>query len=902
MSPHMANFIVRKLFGDPNDRELKRLKPIVERTNVREPHYLSASDDELRGTTARLRERLEAGETLDDLAPDAFAAVREATRRVLGKRHYDVQILAGAVLHQGKIAEMRTGEGKTQVAALPLFLNALSGAGAHLVTPNDYLSRLGGGWLGPVYTALGMTVGVITHEFHAVYDATFDDPHPHGDDRLNHWRPVERREAYLADITYGTNNEFGFDYLRDNMALDVAQQVQRPLHFAIVDEVDSILIDEARTPLIISGPAEESTDLYLTFARLAPRLQVERDYIVDEKTRSVALTEDGVEAVEGLLGVQNIYDEANFQLAHHIEQALKAQVIFRKDRDYVVKDGKVVIVDEFTGRLQFGRRYSEGLHQAIEAKEGVAIERESKTYATISYQNYFRLYRKLSGMTGTAMTESEEFHKIYHLDVVMIPTHRQMIRIDDGDLVYKNEAAKYRAVVNEIQELHDLGRPVLVGTVSIEKSEQLSSLLHQRAIPHAVLNAKFHEQEAGIIALAGQREAVTIATNMAGRGTDIVLGEGVADLGGLHIIGTERHESRRIDNQLRGRAGRQGDRGSSRFYVSLQDDLMRRFGSDRIAGIMDRLNMDEDEPIEHMMVSKAIEGAQSKVEGYNFDMRKHLVDYDDVMNEQRALIYGDRQKILMGESMRDYIVGLLETAVRDRCKEHLESSTADEWDVETLLTSLNTFVPLAPDLTPDALRLLARDEVEEQLVAYVKRLYDAREEAVGSELMRIIERQIMLMTISDAWVDHLTAMDELREGITLRAYGQRDPLVEYKREAYTMWQGLQTTITQQIVHMIFRVDFQQAPAPPPMPELHTNQEPEPEVAVAAAGTRTAPASAARARGRQSAPRGTRMAPRATPASQTVVQAQMPGRNDPCFCGSGKKYKKCHGAMQQHQAS
>ena len=899
-----------KLLADGSEREIKKLQPVVERINELEPEYERLSDDELRDKTMEFRGRYLAGESLDDLMPEAFAAVREAAKRSIGQRHFDVQLMAGAVLHQGKIAEMKTGEGKTLVATLPLYLNALAAKGCHLVTPNDYLSRVGGGWMGPVYHALGLSVGVIAHEFGAIYDPAFQDPTPHGDDRLDHWRPVPRREAYLADITYGTNNEFGFDYLRDNMVWDLSQCVQRGLHYAIVDEVDNILIDEARTPLIISGQAEESADKYYLFARLVPKLRPGQDLEVHEKERTVTLTEEGTDRVEQALKLENLYDPANFELTHYLEQALKAQFIFRRDRDYVlVRDGKVlephqhhpeaevVIVDEFTGRLMLGRRFSEGLHQAIEAKENVRIQRENQTLATITFQNYFRMYEKLAGMTGTAATEKEEFHQIYGLDVVVVPTHRPMIRKDYPDLVFKDEDSKFRAVVREIEEMNRSGRPVLVGTVSIEKSEHLGEMLKHKGIKHQVLNAKYHEQEALIIAQAGRPGAVTIATNMAGRGVDILLGgnptglvaeitrkrgarsdadgatpeeleearreaervcaadrEKVVELGGLHIVGTERHEARRIDNQLRGRAGRQGDPGSSRFYVSLQDDLMRRFGGSNIAGLMDRLGLEDDVPIEHGLVSKSIENAQTKVEGHNFDIRKHVVQYDDVMNKHREVIYGERKKILSRDNLKDVVLGMVHSELAETVGAYTSAPDADDWDLEGLAQALRATLPLPSQFGVGDLQGFTREELIERLQGLADGLYDEKEQALGED-MRKLERLVMLHVINRLWVEHLTAIDDLREGIGLRAYGQRDPLVEYKAEAYNMFQALQASIQREIAQAIFHVTIQKVPEAPKQRQVRTNREEE--------------------------------APR-TP----VRVGRKVGRNDPCPCGSGKKYKKC----------
>jgi len=835
--------LLGKLLGDSNERELSKLRPLVERINSLEPDFERLSDDELRGKTAEYKQRIERGETLDELLPEAFATVREAAKRTLGQRHFDVQLMGGIVLHQGKIAEMKTGEGKTLVATLPSYLNALTGRGVHVVTVNDYLARRDRAWMGQIHEFLGLTVGVIQHDM--------DGP--------------ARREAYSCDITYGTNNEFGFDYLRDNMVWDLSEKVQRELHYAIVDEVDNILIDEARTPLIISGQAEESTDKYTLFARLVPRLRRDEDFTIDEKLRAITLTEEGIAKMERWLGLQNLYDPAHYELTRYMDQALKAQFLFKRDRDYVVKDGEVIIVDEFTGRLMFGRRYSEGLHQAIEAKEGVRIQRETRTLATITFQNYFRLYEKLAGMTGTAVTEAEEFHKIYKLEVVVIPTHRPMIRKDLPDQIYKTEAAKFRAVVNEIEELYKQRRPVLVGTVSIEKSEMLSEMLSRRGIPHQVLNAKHHEKEAGIIAQAGRPGTVTIATNMAGRGVDIILGGNpgtpedarlVRELGGLHIIGTERHEARRIDNQLRGRAGRQGDPGSSRFYLSLEDDLMRRFGGSSIASIMDRLGLEEDVPLEHGLVSKSIENAQTKVEAHNFDIRKHVVEYDDVMNKQREVIYGERNKVLSTENLRPIITEMVQQEISALLDVHLASDHAEDWELGSLLNALRSILPLPPDMTEERLAKLSKEEIREGLFDLVEQVYDRLEQQLGPDTMRRAERWVMLSVIDSLWVQHLTSIDDLREGIGLRAYGQRDPLVEYKAEAYNMFQGLLEAIRQDVVHRIFHVRVV-VEEPKPVQNVVTNREEE-------------------------------------GGSQPVKVGKKVGRNDPCPCGSGKKYKKCHG--------
>ncbi len=865
----MPPFLSR-IFGSPTQRQLKRLQPYLDKVNACEPAMQALTDDELFAKTADFKRRLRGGETLDDLLPEAFAAVREVTKRKLNKRHYDVQIVAGRVLHEGKIAEMLTGEGKTQVAALPLYLNALAGRGAHLVTPNDYLARIGGGWMGPIYHALDVSVSVIFSEFSGLYDPTFEDPAGHVDDRLNHWRPVTRAEAYAADITYGVTSEFGFDYLRDNLATNATSKVQRTLAFAIVDEVDNILIDEARTPLIISQPAEEPTELYYQFARVMKTLRPDEDYVVDERTKAVMLADSGIDRIEQSLKIDNLYDERNFWQARMAEAALKAQVLKRRDRDYVIRNGEDIIVDEFTGRMMAGRRWSEGLHQAVEAKEGVTIQRENLTVATITLQNLFRMYTKLAGMTGTAATEAEEFGQIYGLEVVSVPTHRPMIRTDLPDLVFKTHDAKVRAVVEDIWEMHQIGRPVLVGTVSIEKSEQLSSMLDSRQVPHRVLNAKFHEQEAAIIADAGMHGAVTIATNMAGRGTDIVLGPGIAAAGGLHVIGTERHEARRIDNQLRGRSGRQGDPGSSRFYVSLEDDLMRRFGSERIASIMNFLNMAEDEAIEHGTVTRAIEGAQVKVEGYNFDVRKHLVEYDNVMNEHRSYIYADRDRILRGDEMRSYVLGLVEKYIDNAIDSTLTDPMSEDWDTDSLLKDLGGVFPVPAALTADELRLHSRDEVHELLKTAALDEYTRREERLGPEVMREVERQIVLWTVTRLWIEHLTIMDELREGIGLRAYGQRDPLVEYKREAHTQFERLVSAINSQIAHMVF-VNVTITPPQQQPANLTTNQS-EFDAGASSTGTESV-----------------------GEAGAGEVQP-----DDPCPCGSGRKYKNCHGVPVQRQ--
>ncbi|HBT20874.1 MAG TPA: preprotein translocase subunit SecA [Peptococcaceae bacterium] len=830
-----------KRFLDDNDKEIKKLSKYVDLINDYEPDMKALTDNELKAKTDEFKERLKQGETLDDLLPEAFAVVREASVRVLGMRHFDVQLMGGIVLHQGRIAEMKTGEGKTLVATLPAYLNALEGKGVHIVTVNDYLAKRDTQWMGPVYEFLGLKVGTIVHGL----------------------SPQERREAYAADITYGTNNEFGFDYLRDNMAIHIDEIVQRELNYAIIDEVDSILIDEARTPLIISGQADKPTDLYYKIAKIIPRLKRDEDYTVDEKANVVTLTEKGIARVEQMLGVDNLYDESNMELSHHVNQGLKAHVLMKRDRDYVVKDGQVIIVDEFTGRLMYGRRFSEGLHQAIEAKEGVKIERESQTLASITFQNYFRLYKKLAGMTGTAKTEEQEFREIYGLDVVVIPTNKPLIRKDYPDVVYRTEKGKFEAVVEEIVERHKKGQPVLVGTISIEKSEMLSRMLKKRGIPHEVLNAKYHEKEAEIIAKAGQKGAVTIATNMAGRGTDIVLGEGVAELGGLHVIGTERHESRRIDNQLRGRSGRQGDPGSSRFYVSLEDDLMRLFGSDLIAGILDKVGMDDSTPIDHPLVSKSIESAQKRVENRNFEIRKHVLEYDDVLNQQREVIYKQRREVLMGADLKENILDMIETLV-DRTLEMFGSHSPypEEWDLKSLLDYAGQLYLPQHNFTPEMLKNMTKEEIREEFLKYAFDYYDRKEKELGSDVMRELERMITLRVVDQKWMDHLDAMDQLRQGIGLRAYGHQDPLVQYRIEGYQMFNDMIAAIQEDIVRYVFHVNVVQekknAVGPRRVSDVKYVRD-ESEV------------------------------------KKKPVRSQKVGRNEPCPCGSGKKYKKCCGA-------
>ncbi|MBS6984961.1 MAG: preprotein translocase subunit SecA [Acidaminococcus intestini] len=838
--------LMKMVFGDPNKKELKVCQGYVDKINALEPEISGLSDARLRAKTDEFRLRLTKGETLDDLLPEAFAVVREAAKRVMGLRHFDVQLMGGCILHRGKIAEMRTGEGKTLVATLPAYLNALEGKGVHVVTVNDYLARRDSEDMGRVYRFLGLSVGLITHEM--------DYP--------------ARKAAYAADITYGTNNEFGFDYLRDNMVISLDQMVQRPLHYAIVDEVDSILIDEARTPLIISGPGAQSTSLYQVMADVAAKLKEGEDYTVDEKQKTVAPTETGIAKTEKLLGVSNMYDGENgVDYSHQLMAALKAKALMHRDRDYVVKDGEVIIVDEFTGRLMFGRRYSEGLHQAIEAKEHVKVERESQTLATITFQNYFRMYDKLSGMTGTAKTEEQEFQKIYGLDVVVVPTNKPNIRIDYPDVIYKTRRAKYRAVANAIEELHKKGRPVLVGTTSIQQSEELSELLKKRGIEHNVLNAKFHEKEAEIVADAGQMGAVTIATNMAGRGTDIVLGDGVAELGGLHIIGTERHESRRIDNQLRGRCARQGDPGSTRFYLSLEDDLMRLFGSDNISGIMDKLGMEEDEPIEHKIVTRSIESAQKKVEARNFEIRKQVLEYDDVMNQQREVIYDQRRQILEKADLKETVLDMASHIV-DRSMDMYAPKEAysEDWDVKSLISYAEEFYAPAGFLKEEKLQEMSRDELETFLHKVAVDYYNAREENNTAPIMRELENLVMLKVVDSHWMEHLDAMDALREGIGLRAYGQRDPLVEYKFEAYEMFEAMKEAIVDDVVRYMYRVNV----VTQPVVEDHLSE----------ASTNNPNVD------------GSTETPKEPVRNDSTV-----GRNDPCPCGSGKKYKNCCGKNQ-----
>lgn len=831
--------LVKKIFGDSNEREIKRMLKTVEQINQMEPKFEVLSDEQLRAKTDEFKERLDKGETLDDLLPEAYATVREASKRTLGKRHFDVQLIGGMVLHEGRIAEMKTGEGKTLVATLPVYLNALSGKGVHLVTVNDYLATVGCEEMGKIYTFLGMTVGL----------------------NLNNMDHSAKQAAYACDITYGTNNEFGFDYLRDNMVLYKEQMVQRPLNFAIIDEVDSILIDEARTPLIISGQAAKSTDLYYAADRFVSGLKAEEDYTVDIKMRSVTLTEEGVAKAERAFGIENLFDHQNVTLNHHVTQALKAHVIMKRDIDYVVQDDEVVIVDEFTGRLMTGRRYSEGLHQAIEAKEKLKVQNESMTLATITFQNYFRMYQKLAGMTGTAKTEEEEFKKIYGLDVIVVPTNRPMIRKDMPDVVYKSINSKFRAVVDQIVERHKNKQPVLVGTVSIENSERLSDMLKKKGVPHKVLNAKYHAEEAEIVSRAGQPGAVTIATNMAGRGTDILLGEGVAELGGLHIIGTERHESRRIDNQLRGRSGRQGDPGSSQFFLSLEDELMRRFGAENIMGMMDRLGFEEDQEIESRLITKAIESAQKRVEGNNFDVRKIVLQYDDVMNQQRNIIYKQRREVLESENIREITLNMIYPVIERIVEAHCPGDQVpEEWDLQAVADYANATFLKEGTLTADELWGKEKEEIIEYIKAKVLEQYEEREQEIGQEYMREFEKVVVLRAVDSKWMDHIDAMDQLRQGIHLRAYGGTDPLREYQFEGFEMFQQMIESIQEEVATYIMKA------------HVETNLE------------------------RKAVAEGQAVNPSGEPqAKRPVVKKEDKiGRNDACPCGSGKKYKQCCG--------
>ena len=870
-------------FFDSNEGELRRLRKVVEKINALDAGTKALSDDALRARTSAFRDRLAKGETLDDILPEAFAAVREAAQRTIAQRPFDVQLMGAMALHKGHIAEMKTGEGKTLVASASLYLNALAGKGAHLVTTNDYLAKTGAGWMAPIYHLLGMTVAYIAHEKSAIYDPSvvLDAV----DERHRHWRDVTRREAYLADITYGQNSEFGFDYLRDNMVDDLARMVQRDLYYAIVDEADSILIDEARTPLIISSPAEDVSEQYYRFASVAKKLQLDTDYIVEEKFHSTTLTEDGIAKTEKMLGLQNMY-EGDVTAVHFMDNALKAHAMYRKDKEYVVKDGEVIIVDEFTGRLMPGRRWSDGLHQAVEAKEGVKIQRETRTFATITIQNYFRMYEKLAGMTGTAATEAEELFKVYKLEVTQIPTHRPMVRKDDPDLVYATEQGKWNAVIEDVKERNQRGQPVLIGTTSVEKSQQLSDQLRRHGIKHEVLNAKNHEREALIIADAGQQGAVTLSTNMAGRGVDILLGPGVVDRGGLHVIGTERHEARRIDNQLRGRSGRQGDPGTTRFFNSLEDDLIRIFASERVAGLLGSMGMNDESPIESRMVTGAITQAQIKVETRNFDMRKRALEFDDVLNNQRNEIYKDRRKILEKGDVRETVLDFLHDEASNVVEAEASSPDSEDWDLEKLAQALGALVgrELAASSFGEPANLEELRETVEQLVDDA---YEAKEAELGNveadgestPVMRAVERWVMLRTIDTHWIEHLTAMEELREGIYLRGYGQQDPLVAYKREAHDYFEQMQARVATGVAQTILRVSVRTA-AQAEQEEQQQGQAPQQTSTSGNGTTATGRADLRTNRDEQ------------TPTTSTG-KAKL-GRNDPCWCGSGKKFKKCHG--------
>ncbi|TSC73958.1 MAG: preprotein translocase subunit SecA [Parcubacteria group bacterium Gr01-1014_44] len=874
---------LNKIFGDANLRIISRLQPIAEEVGSYEKEFTELSEGELKSKTSKFKERLSEGASLADLLPEAFALVREAARRTIGQRHFDVQLIGGMVLNDGKIAEMKTGEGKTLVATLPLYLNSLSGKGAHLVTPNDYLSRVGGGWMGPVYHALGVSVGVIAHDFSGIYDPDWIDAHDHGDWRLNHWRPCMRREAYASDITYGTNNEFGFDYLRDNLAYGQDQISQRGYNFAIVDEIDSILIDEARTPLIISSPDADSADLYQVFSRVIPRLERDKDYNVDEKMKAVTITETGIDKVESALGIKDIYSEGGIRYVHHLEQALRAEALFHLDKEYVVKDGAVIIVDEFTGRLMPGRRWSDGLHQAVEAKEGVAVQKESRTVASITFQNYFRMYEKLAGMTGTAQTSAEEFHKVYKLDVVSIPTNQPLIRKDYSDRIYQTSSGRFKAVVDETRTRHQKGQPVLIGTVSIEKNELVSAMLKKEGISHEVLNAKNHEREAQIISQAGKIGAVTVATNMAGRGVDIILGgtpytaeehKKIQELGGLLVLGTSRHEARRIDNQLRGRSGRQGDPGETRFFVSLDDDIMRIFGSDRIKNMMGTFGIPEDEPIEHKLVSKALESAQAKIEGFNFDARKHLLDYDDVLNRQRKAVYERRKKFLFAApaEMKKEIYTLVEEEV-DAFFDFHTAGVRDDWDTPEIFENMRARFGVSEDIKQKLSDIAnspkdtneAREELREFLHDIWEDGLDGRINEIGEEGFSNLMRVYVLQIIDTLWTNHLEAMDYMRSSVGLRAYGQRDPLVEYKNEGARMFKEMQSALKTHLSHIVLRVGVN---APIKEQKLETKHADARIIGDSKQQMNSAAAST---------------------LSKTV------GRNDPCPCGSGKKYKRCHGA-------
>jgi len=846
----MFDSLLKKLFGTKHDRDVKRLTPIVETINSFESQMVDLSDEGLRAKTDEFKKRFADGETLEDILPEAFAVVREAGKRVVNMRHFDVQLMGGIVLHEGNISEMKTGEGKTLVATLPAYLNALAGKGVHLVTINDYLAKRDRNWMGPIHEFLGLTVGAIQHDM----------------------TPPQRQQAYACDITYGTNNEFGFDYLRDNMSPHKLMKVQRGHYFAIVDEVDSILIDEARTPLIISGPTEESTDKYSRVDKIIPFLHKEKDYQIEEKLRNIAMTEDGVRQVERLLKISNLYSPQNMELVHHINQALRAHFMFHRDVDYMVKDGQIVIVDEFTGRMMEGRRFSDGLHQALEAKEGVRIRQENQTLASVTFQNYFRMYDKLAGMTGTADTEAEEFDKIYHLEVVVMPPNKAMIRNDNPDVIYKTQKEKYKAIIQEICELYEKGRPCLVGTISVEKSEKLSSLLKEKGIAHQVLNAKYHEMEAQIIAGAGQRKAITVATNMAGRGTDIVLGPGVADAGGLHILGTERHESRRIDNQLRGRAGRQGDNGSSRFYLSLEDDLMRIFGSDRISGLMERLGLEDDQVIEHPWITKAIERAQKQVEAHNFDVRKRLLEYDDIMNQQRTIIYAERDRILEEEDLTIHAQEIMEEVLQIMIDASVPAkSYPDEWDIDGLKGQILQVFGIACKPLDECKNIA---DLSEELLSEANDAFQKRINLLSKENMNQFCREIMLHVLDTMWKEHLHNMDYLKEGIHLRAYAQKDPLIEYKYESFGMFEHMVQRMKSEMMEYVFKVQLVAANQPIVRQEPISSNEQQVKKDIHQL---------------QSV-----LSKQAAKKAAAVDEKHKIGRNDPCPCGSGQKYKKCHG--------
>lgn len=882
---------LEKLFGS-NEREVNRLRPLVEKINTFDSAMQALSLDELKSKTVSFRERLASGETLDELLPEAYAVVREVAKRVIGERHYDVQLLGGIALHRGKIAEMKTGEGKTLTSTLPIYLNALSGKGVHVVTVNDYLAKRDCNWMGKVYEALGLSTACIVGQGVSYRYTSNVEDHDETTVEMENLVTITRHEAYRSDITYGTNNEFGFDYLRDNMVPTLEDMTQRKLHFAIVDEVDSILIDEARTPLIISAPDSESTKLYERFAKIVPMLKPEVDYAVDEKMKAVTLTDEGMNSVERLLGMENIYASGNVQYVHHLEQSLKANIIFKIDRDYVVKDDQVIIVDDFTGRIMPGRRYSEGLHQAIEAKEGVTVQRESRTLATITFQNYFRLYEKLAGMTGTATTSAEELAKVYKLDVLEIPTNRPMTRKDLPDIIYKTEEAKFRAIVEHVKEVHASGQPILIGTVAIEKSEYLSALLGREGIVHEVLNAKNHEREAHIIANAGQKGSITIATNMAGRGTDIKLGDGVREVGGLLIVGTERHEARRIDNQLRGRAGRQGDPGMSQFFVSLEDELMRRFGGEKMKSMMTTLGLPDNEPIQNGIISKTIESAQSKIEGFNFDIRKHVLDYDDVMNKQREVVYRKRRTVLEmsdfeNETLRliseelDHVIGF-HTAVEE-----------SEWNMVEIVNEANAMFSSLNE--KEALKKLegmrddrSKDEIEkrglilEYLIGEAKKVYNQKEVVIGKDVWNMIQKSLYLRSLDTLWMNHLDEIDYLRQGIGLRGYGQRDPLIEYKREAFDLFLGLMDTVRKTYLMTILKVEQKIEALTEEKPREMQFRGASEDIESFATLKSEAQAGGGSVQGGE-------------PVKQKpIVNNDAIGRNDPCSCGSGKKFKKCHG--------